>query len=239
MNTMRAVAACLVMALASTAHADDAEKLLDRMWATLVPPARMHAKFVLEVDNAQGYVARWGGQLERGGGAEPWIRLHIDSPSDLRGIELTVQRSRDDLDSIRVYLPSIRRVRTIYGDMRGEAFLGTDFNFEDLGFEQLEAREHRMVGGDEVAGRPCDRVETVPAFNWWYGRIVRCIDREDYVPRRTEYFDSAGEAYKVRTLDHVQTIQSHPTPLLLRMQTIRSGTSSTITLSDVRYSDLP
>jgi hypothetical protein len=82
-------------------------------------------------------------------------------------------------------------------------------------------------------------VETVPKENWWYSRIVRCIDREDYVPRRTEYFDGAGELFKIRTFDQIQTISGHPTPLRLRMDTVPAGTSSTITLSGVTYQDVP
>ncbi len=238
-STTRVLMSVLVLGLASSAHAADAEKLLDRMWAALVPRAHLHGRFALEIDNGQGWRGKWGGRVERVGGAEPWIRLDVETPSDIRGIQLKVQRSREDLDEIRVFLPSVRRVRTIYGSMRGESFLGTDFNYEDLGFEQLDARGHRIIGEDEVDGRPCYRVETIPAENWWYSRVVRCIDREDYVPRRTEYFDDAGQLYKVRTFDQIRTISGHPTPLRLRMDTVPAGTSSTITLSGVTYSDVP
>jgi hypothetical protein len=238
-DSLRGVVTGLVVLIASSTHAADAEKLLDRMWAALVPRAHLHGRFTLEIDNGQGWRGKWGGRIERVGGSEPSIRLDVDNPPDIRGIQVTVQRSRDDLDEIRVFLPSVRRVRTIYGSMRGESFLGTDFNYEDLGFEQLDARAHRIVGEDEVDGRPCDRVETIPVDNWWYSRIVRCIDREDYVPRRTEYFDEAGELLKIRTFDQVQTIDGHPTPLRLRMETVPAGTSSTITLSGVTYQDVP
>ena len=238
-ESIRGVVTGLLVLVASSAHAADAEKLLDRMWAALVPRAHLHGRFTLEIDNGKGWSGKWSGRIERAGGAEPWTRLDLDSPSDLRGIQLMVQRSREDVDEIHVFLPSVRRVRTIYGNMRGESFLGTDFNYEDLGFEQLDARAHRIVGEDEVDGRPCDRVETIPVENWWYGRIVRCIDREDYVPRRTEYFDDAGELLKIRTFDQVHTIGGHPTPLRLRMETVPAGTSSTITLSGVTYRDAP
>jgi len=30
--------------------------------------------------------------------------------------------------------------------MRGESLLGTDFNFEDLGFEQLDYEQHALRG---------------------------------------------------------------------------------------------
>ncbi len=238
-EAIRVVGPALLLLVASNARAADAEKLLSRMWATLVPRAHMRGHFTLEVDNGKGWSNTWTGRVERVGGAEPWIRLDIDTPRDLRGIQFTVQRNREDADEIHVFLPSVRRVRTIYGNMRGESFLGTDFNFEDLGFEQLAAKSHEMVGEDVVDGRPCDEVETIPVDNWWYSKIVRCIDREDYVPRRTKYYDDAGELFKVRTFDDVETIGGHPTPLRLRMDSVKLGTFSTITLSHVTYEDIP
>src|SRR5262249_41063978 len=64
-------------------------------------------------------------------------------------------------------------------------------------------------------------------------------DREDYVPRRTEYFNTAGDLLKIRTFDQVHTIGGHPTPLVLRMETVPAGASSTITLSGVTYRGMP
>lgn len=201
----------------------------------------MYATFDLEVDNAQGYRAQWKGDVERVGGDLPWFRLGIHDPPDLRGIELSVQRGRDGIDTMYLYLPSIRRVRKIRADMFGESFLGTDFNYEDLGFERLEATKHAIIGDDRVDGRPCTRIESIPANPWWYSRVIRCVDLEDYVPRRTEYFDSTGRPYKVRTLGSVEMIASHPTPHLLRMEDVRdgTGTASTIRLSNVFYENVP
>ena len=238
-ETVRGLAIGLLVLLASTARAADAEKLLDRMWVALVPRAHLTGRFALVVDNGRNWQSKWTGRVERAGGADPWIRLDFETPPDLRGVRVTVQRNREDVDEISLFLPSVRRVRTLYGNMRGESFLGTDFNYEDLGFEQLDARAHWIAGEDQVEGRPCDLVATVPVENWWYSRVVRCIDREDYVPRRTKYYDAAGELYKIRTFENVQDVDGHPTPLVLRMETVPAKTSSTITLSGVKYTDVP
>jgi hypothetical protein len=223
------------LAAATSAGAADATALLRQMHEALVPNEPMHAAFTLEIDNEEGHPTRWTGTLERTGGAAPSVRMHFDSPADLRGIELTVQRDPKGLDVMRVFLPSVRRTRTIREDMRGESFLGSDFNYEDLGFEQLGSVRSTVLGADVVNGRACDRVESVPARPWWYGRIVRCIDREDHLPRLTEYFDAAGAPYKRRMMDAIETIGGHPTPLRLRIEVIPDRTSSMLTLSDVRY----
>jgi outer membrane lipoprotein-sorting protein len=78
-------------------------------------------------------------------------------------------------------------------------------------------------------------VESVPDRGWWYGRIVRCIDKKDYLPRRTEYYDRAGILWKVRTFEAIKTINGYPTATEITMQTVPTGTSTRITLKDVEY----
>lgn len=232
-----AVVLLLLVAPAPAAIARDVTDLLRQMHRALVPDAPLRADFALEMDNGRGDVARWDGTLERRGGDEPSITMRFESPAELRGVEYSMQRREGELDAVRIYLPSVRRVRTIRENMQGESFMGTDFNFEDLGFEQIAYRQHTLVGEGEADGRPCDRVTSVPSRSWWYGRITRCIDREDHLPRLTEYADPAGLPYKRRLMDDVRTIDGHPTPLRIRIETIPEGTSSVLSLSNVRYGD--
>jgi outer membrane lipoprotein-sorting protein len=118
--------------------------------------------------------------------------------------------------------------------MRGEAFLGTDFNYEDLGFQYMEFQQHKLESYDEKA-RDCYRVASIPQEGWWYSRIVRCIDKKTFLPLRTEYYNRTGTLWKVRTLDGVKTIKSFPTASRITMQTVATGTQTSITLSEIQY----
>jgi hypothetical protein len=220
--------------LVGTAEAADVETLLERMRATMLPPVRMQAAFTFEIQDDAGDTSRWAGRLERDG-ATGAIRMRFESPRDLKGVVFTAAQAREGTDTITIYLPSVRRTRTIQQNFRGVPFLGSDFNYEDLGLEQLQFQSHRIVGEGDVGGRPCDRVESRPTRSWWYGRIVRCIDREDFLPRHTEYVDVAGLPYKARTLEDVRVVDSHPTAMRTRMRVVPDESESTITLSDVAY----
>jgi hypothetical protein len=235
-GTARGLAATALLLLAGVdaRAADDVGTLLERMRAALMPPTRMQSAFVMEVEDDEGNTVRWAGRLERDGHA-PSVRMTFESPPDLRGVVYTATGARNGLDSATIYLPFVRRTRTIQRDFRGVPFLGSDFNYEDLGLEQLNFRAHALAGDGEVGGRPCRRIESRPAESWWYGRIVRCIDAEDHLPRRTEYFDPAGLPYKVRTLEDVRTIDGHPTALRIRMRVVPDESESTLALSEVEY----
>lgn len=118
--------------------------------------------------------------------------------------------------------------------MRGESFLGTDFNYEDLGLEELDFHQHSLRDEEKVNGRRCHRLESVPDDSWWYGRIVRFVDTKTYLPWRTEYYDPAGHLFKVRTLDRVERIEKLDIPTVITMHSVSLGTTTRVDFSDLR-----
>jgi outer membrane lipoprotein-sorting protein len=226
---------CVACLAPAAAFAEDVSDILGRMRQALEAGKDMRAAVEFEIANGSGDSVRWAGSYYRNSGPNARTRLVFDSPPDLRGTAITVQRASDGATHTYVYLPAIHRVRDLQGDMRGESFLGTDFNYEDVGFEPFAFQQHALRGGGHTQGRDCYLVESIPDYGWWYGKILRYVDKETYLPLRTEYHDRSGILWKVRTLDVVETIGSHPTPTQLTMGTVASGTSTRITLRDVAY----
>ncbi len=232
-------AAALLVALVGgtpgrTSAAMDVTDVLQHMRQASFAGKDMRAKFSFDIVNAKGESVRWAGAYYRRNASDERVRLVFDSPIDLRGTEVTVIGGTGE-SRIFVYLPGLRRVREISGDMRGESFFGTDFNYEDLGLQAIEFQRHTLTDAKDPEGRAAYRVESIPQHGWWYGRIVRWLDRKTFLPLRTEYYDRAGVLWKVRTLEHVQTIASHPTATEIVMETVPMKTSTRITLSDVAY----
>ncbi len=217
---------------ASAVRSADVHDILVRMRKAVEPGKDMRATAVFTIANERGETVKWTGQMYRRGGAAPRTRLVFDDPIDLRGTEVSVAQAADGTTKTRLYLPALRRARVLDADTRGESFLGTDFNYEDLGFQQLDTQQLRL---DESKDPGCYHVESVPGSGWWYGRVDRCIDKKDYLPRRTEYYDRSGVLWKVRTLGAIKKIDGYPTATEIKMETIPAHTSTTITLSDVHY----
>ncbi|HEY2388813.1 MAG TPA: outer membrane lipoprotein-sorting protein [Candidatus Binatia bacterium] len=210
----------------------DANDVLTRMRSALTPGKDMRATVVFAIANDKGDIVRWTGQLYRRGGPSPRTRIVFEDPPDLRGTVVSVFRADDGTTKTRLYLPTLRRTRLIEADTRGESFLGTDFNYEDLGLQQLDPRQ---VDIKEAADKGCYHLESVPKSGWWYGKVDRCVDRASYLPLRTEYYDRSGILWKVRTLENVTKVDGYPTPTEIQMQTLPQHTSTTITFSDVHY----
>ena len=222
-----------VLMVPGAARGTDVTEVLQRMADALETARDLRASATFIIESEHGERIRWSAQYYRRSGPDGRMRLIFEDPIDLRGVDLTVRRREDEVDEIRVYFPAIRRVRLLDADMRGESFLGTDFNYEDLGLEDLDFQKHTLLDDGEFEGEPCYRVRSVPAQSWFYGEIVRCIDKKSFLPRRTEYHSPAGQHYKTRTLDVVETIDEHTIPTRIAMRNLVSGTSTTIVYSDV------
>jgi len=227
-----AVAFVLVPALGRAADVND---VLARMRQALEPGKDMRADFTFVINNGRGEDVRWSGRLYRQSGSNVRTRLVFDTPLDMRGTELTLRRRAGETTEARVYLPAIRRVRDVTGNTRGESFLGTDFNYEDLGFQHLDYQQHALREDGKIADRPCYVLESIPDQGWWYGKIVRWIDKKTYLPLRTEYYDRSGVQWKVRTFEHVKTVDSFPTATTITMDTVPLHTATRIELSNVDY----
>jgi hypothetical protein len=215
--------------------AADVMQLLTEGRRATAPGKDMRATIRFELVNDRGETVQWAGSYYRRTQPDERIRIVLESPADLRGTEVVVAPGPEGKTHTRLYVPSLRRVRDITADMRGESFLGTDFNYEDLGLQQLDYQRHSLSEAKDADGRDCYRIESVPQQGWWYGRIVRCLDRKTFLPLRTEYYDRSDVLWKVRTLEGVQTIASHPTPTVITMQTVPARTLTRIVLSDIQY----
>jgi hypothetical protein len=229
------VGALLVLLVPALSPATDVMETLARMRRAAEPGQDMRAKIEFVMTNDGGERVQWAGGYYRRSGADAVARLVFHSPPDIRGVEVAVRRVREGADRTRIYLPFIRRVRELEADRRGESLLGTDFNYEELGLVELDFHNHAIRGEGQVDGRSCYLVESVPDQSCGHGKIVRCIDKEDFLPRETQYYDRTGLLFKVRMLSGVEKIGPYPTPTVITMQTIPFNTSTRIELSDVQY----
>ena len=159
-----AVAALCVLtaATAGAVEANDAMRILQDMRRAIEPAKDMRAELDVEMTNTDGESVHWTGKLYRRGGTDARMRLVFESPLDLRGTEVATSRTVDGMNHTRIYLPALRRVRDLEGDARGEAFLGTDFNYEDIGLESLRPEESDVHGEDKIDGRACYRLSSRP-----------------------------------------------------------------------------
>lgn len=132
-------------------------------------------------------------------------------PADVEGTGFLQVENRDRDDDLWLYLPALRRVRRISGADRRDRFVGTDFTFEDLDPEDLDAHRYTFLRDDSVDGRPVQVVEAVAtdpirAEESGYGRRVLWIARERHVLLRADLYARDGALAKRLTAARVRQV---------------------------------
>lgn len=198
----------------------------------------MRSRFVMRIDRADGTRLRRTGvsfRLTRSDGLADRLFV-VRSPTRLDGLALLSRDRPAQPASQWLYLPTYRRARRVAIHGTGDAYIGSDFTYADLGRVRIEAGEHRLKGSTEVAGRTCVGVDTINKdSNLPYHRFVSLLDREHALPLRVEYYDQDDRLTRVLTLEKITRVDGWLTPLRLSMSDELDGGRSIIKLQDVQY----
>ena len=184
--------------------------------------------------------------------------VHKQSEPDVRKTRITFvepQKSRDVTflshdyyaanasDDRWMYLPTSRRVRRIPASKRGNAFLGTDFSYEDIQSElkfPLADWNFEYEGEEAVAGRVRYKLRGTPsnqriAKELGYGAFSAVIDEQSWMPVRIDFVDLKSRDLKtieVLEFEQIDGIWTARRVLAINHQT---GHKTEFAFHDVKY----
>ena len=132
----------------------------------------------------------------------------FDAPPDVRGTSMLAFTHRARSDDLWMYLPSIKRVKRITSNNKAGPFMGSEFAYEDLGSQEVEKFSYRYLREAQQAGADCFVIERRPIDpDSGYSRQILWIDKDEYRPRRLEYYDRKGALLKTLTLEAYRLYQ--------------------------------
>jgi outer membrane lipoprotein-sorting protein len=164
------------------------------------------------------------------------------APSDVRDSAFLVfdRRGADDLRWL--YLPAIGQVRQLSAQSNRQSFFGSDFVYEDLTNRDPDLDTHKLVATQRIDEWDCWVVDSTPkntrgldfaSYRSWVWKTADLIVRQ-------EYLDSAGKPVRRGQVHAVKKIQDIWTWHQGTMTDVKSGSSTKIEISDVRYNtELP
>ena len=153
--------------------------------------------FSLISQDDSGYEEAIGGQIfyrqgsDQGPGNRAGAMMQIQQPAPLRGSAYLIIETDNYLrDGLFVYLPALKRVRRISGEMADGQLFGTDITYYDFAlfrhaFKDMDAVE---VTAGTVDGRPVHKLVIRPRDATVYDKAIASIDAETCVPRRLKLY---------------------------------------------------
>lgn len=129
------------------------------------------------------------------------------SPAEVQGTGILIFDYENKDDDMWIYLPALRKTRRIVSSEKSNSFMGSEFSNADMTAPSVEDFQYNLLGSENIEETECWKIESVPVNidkedEYGYSRSVRWIGKNDYIARRSEYFDYDGALIKrIETLE--------------------------------------
>ena len=146
---------------------------------------------------------------------------YFQAPSDVREMVYVVHKNPGDNDNRWLYLPSMDLVRRIAASDKRSSFVGSHFTYEDISGRGLKQDNHELIKETDehyvVRHTPKDKDKVEFAYyKMW-------IDKENFIPVESKYYDQQGEAYRAITAEEVKKIEGYPTITVMKAKNLETG----------------
>ncbi|MFP4408126.1 MAG: outer membrane lipoprotein-sorting protein [Spirochaetaceae bacterium] len=160
-------------------------------------------------------------------------------PASVEGTRfLTIERADGD-DDQWIYLPGLDRVRRIAGGEGDDAFMGTDFTYNDLEGRDIDEYEYELLREESVGEWETYVVETVPKpeTDSQYSRLVQYVDKNSWVPVKIEFYDDDDELLKVNRVHRMERVQGYWTIIENTMENVQTDHRTELQVTNFRYNE--
>ncbi len=152
----------------------------------------------------------------------------FEAPRDIKGTALLSHTKILDADDQWLYLPALKRVKRISSKNKSGPFVGSEFAFEDLVSQEVDKYEYKWLRDEPCGELGCFVVERVPRYeNSGYTRQIVWWDKEEYRPKRIDFYDRKGDLLKTLTYEgYREYLGSFWRADLMQMENHQTGKST-------------
>jgi len=171
--------------------------------------------------------------LRRNEGEEQKFYVYFKAPADVRRMAYLVWKKPGGNDDRWLFLPALNLEKRIAPGDKRTSFAGSDYFYEDVSGRGLSEDRHELEESTDryhvIKNSPVDPGSV--EFAWYRVKI----DKETFLPMKSEYYDAAGKLYRTIEVSKVQTIDGIPTAIESVATDHVGGSSTRNEYSNVRY----
>ncbi|WP_457573470.1 outer membrane lipoprotein-sorting protein [Desulfolithobacter sp.] len=166
-------------------------------------------------------------------GGEQFFYVYFKKPSDVRKMVFMVHKHIDRDDDRWLYLPALDLVKRIAASDKRTSFVGSNFLYEDVSGRGLDEDVHELIETTDrfyvVKNTPKDPGSVE------FSRYTVWIDKQTFMPVKSEYLDKNGRKYRVVEALEIHDIQGYPTVTRSRAADLTSGSETVAEFRRIQY----
>ena len=139
--------------------------------------------------------------------------IRFIEPADIKGTGLLTFDYRSKDDDLWVYVPTLRKVRRIVSSEKSKSFFGSEFTYADMSPPSPNDFDFKLLGEEKVGDVLCYKVEWKPknddvAEENGFSRRITFSGKDDFVVRKSVYYDLDGELYKELIVNEIKELDT-------------------------------
>lgn len=179
---------------------------------------------------------------EKDFGSEKKSVIVFLTPKDVSGVAyLSIEYAKKSDgtkkdDDSWLYMPAMKKTRRISGSESDGDFMGTDFTYNDMDEIDLDVETYTLLGTEEVDGVRCYKIEAVQKdSSKKEPRRIIWIGSEDFMLRKSEYFDRQGNLHRILTCEGISKIDGYYTCAKMTMKNVQTEHYTVLLRSEITF----
>jgi len=167
------------------------------------------------------------------------------SPANVRntGFLIWDYAAHAEDDDQWLYLPALRKVRRISSSDRGDAFLGTDFSYEDIKLDgkwDISDYNFSLMAVESMDGIAAYKLSAIPktaaiAKELGYGKTEFWVDKSNWMVLKVDFWNVKQNSLKTMIVEGIRQVDGIWTRSGLHILNHKTGHQTQFTFSDVDY----
>ncbi len=162
--------------------------------------------------------------------------MKITAPADVKGTAVLIYDHENKDDDMWIYMPALHKTRRILSKEKGKSFMSSEFTNADMSKPNIDDFEYKILSSETYNEHLCWKIEAscknedIEDKNGYSKKIV-WIEKETYLCHKIEFFDFAGELYKIQSMEQYKK-QSNAKyfAFYMKMENIENGRESVMNI---------
>lgn len=163
----------------------------------------------------------------------------FEKPADVQGTSLLTHAHLDKPNDQWLYLPEMRRKKRISSDSRNSSFMGSEFTYDDMTFNDLNKYSYKLLKEEKCEFGECFVVEQIPKDkDSSYSKLIVWYDKSTYRIGKTDYYDVKNDLLK--QMDRTKYSKPNNKTWFateMKMTNVQTKKATTLSFSDFKFNN--
>ena len=159
--------------------------------------------------------------------------VFFSQPSNVKDTVFRVEKQLESDDNRWLFLPALDLVKRISAGDKRTSFVGSHFYYEDVSGRNPKEDNFTLVSEDKttytITATPKDQNSVE------FSSYTVKIDKQNFLPTETIYFDQSNHAIRQMTVLQVKDIDGIPTVMKSRISNLSNNTYTEMQFRNIKY----